>query len=93
MQARRLSVQHIIVIVLLVVHILPVWLFKYTCTQDGPAHVHNVHVLKGPSQSRKLHTEGSLRTQSNAFPELDFPRIDGGAYVYLSAPHLRKNIL
>ncbi len=46
MQTRRFSIQHIVVIVLLVIHILPVWLFKYTATQDGPAHVHNAHVLK-----------------------------------------------
>lgn len=46
MQRRRLSAQHIVVIVLLVIHILPVWLFKYACTQDGPAHVHNAHILK-----------------------------------------------
>lgn len=46
MKARRLSIRHIVLIVLLVIHILPVWLFKYTCTQDGPAHVHNAHVLK-----------------------------------------------
>lgn len=46
MKGRQLSVQHIVVIVLLVIHVLPVWLFKYTCTQDGPAHVHNAHILK-----------------------------------------------
>ena len=46
MQARRLSIQHIVVIGLLVIHVLPTWLFKYTGTQDGPAHVHNAHVLK-----------------------------------------------
>ena len=46
MKARRLSTQHIVIIVLLVIHVLPVWLFKYTCTQDGPAHVHNAHILK-----------------------------------------------
>ena len=46
MKSRQFSIQHIVLIVLLVIHILPVWLFKYTCTQDGPAHVHNAHVLK-----------------------------------------------
>ena len=46
MKARRLSIQHIVLIVLLVIHVLPTWLFKYTGTQDGPAHVHNAHVLK-----------------------------------------------
>ncbi|MCY4568954.1 MAG: hypothetical protein OXD49_11665 [Candidatus Poribacteria bacterium] len=46
MQERRLSIQHIVLIALLVIHVLPTWLFKYTGTQDGPAHVHNAHVLK-----------------------------------------------
>ena len=46
MKEHRLSLQHIVLIVLLVIHILPVWLFKYTCTQDGPAHVHNAYILK-----------------------------------------------
>ena len=46
MKVRRLSVQHIVIIVLLVIHVLPTWLFKYTGTQDGPAHVHNAHILK-----------------------------------------------
>ena len=46
MKARRFSIQHIVVIVLLAIHILPVWLFKYATTQDGPAHVHNAHILK-----------------------------------------------
>ena len=46
MKGHRLSGQHIVIIVLLVIHVLPVWLFKYTCTQDGPAHVHNAHILK-----------------------------------------------
>ena len=49
--------------------------------------------LKGISQSRKLHPEGSPRTQPNAFSELDFPRIDGGTHVCLSASCMRKNIL
>ncbi len=46
MKARRLSIQHIVLIALLVIHIVPVWLFKYATIQDGPAHVHNAHVLK-----------------------------------------------
>ena len=46
MKVRRFSIQHSIVIVLLVIHVLPTWLFKYTGTQDGPAHVHNAHILK-----------------------------------------------
>jgi hypothetical protein len=32
--------------VLVVLHILPIWLFKYIPTQDGPSHVYNSFVLK-----------------------------------------------
>lgn len=46
MEVRRLPLQRIAVVLLLIIYILPVWLFKYTPTQDGPIHVHNAHVLK-----------------------------------------------
>ena len=49
MEVRRLPIQRIVVVILLVmlvIYILPVWLFKYTPTQDGPIHVHNAYVLK-----------------------------------------------
>ncbi|MGF1479130.1 MAG: hypothetical protein ACFB4I_06530 [Cyanophyceae cyanobacterium] len=31
---------------LITVHLLPIWLFRYFPSQDGPAHVHNAEVLK-----------------------------------------------
>ena len=40
------SIGHIIVIALLVIHLLPVWLFKYFPTQDGASHIYNSYVLK-----------------------------------------------
>ncbi len=46
MKLPRLSIEHITVIVLLVVHLLPVWGFKYFPTQDGASHVYNAYVVK-----------------------------------------------
>ena len=33
-------------VLLIVVHLLPIWLFKYFPSQDGAAHVHNANVLR-----------------------------------------------
>ena len=46
MQVRRLSIGYVIVIVLLVIHLLPVWGFKYFPTQDGASHIYNSYVVK-----------------------------------------------
>jgi len=42
----NLSTKHIIVIVLFVVHLLPIWIFKFIPTQDGISHIYNAYVLK-----------------------------------------------
>ena len=46
MKARQLSVGYIIVFVMLVLHLLPVWGFKYFPTQDGASHIYNSYVVK-----------------------------------------------
>ena len=46
MRIGRLSIGYIIVIVLLVMHLLPVWGFKYFPTQDGLSHIYNSYVVK-----------------------------------------------
>ena len=40
------SVGHIIIIALLVIHLLPVWGFRYFPTQDGASHIYNSYVVK-----------------------------------------------
>ena len=40
------SVGQIIIISLLVIHLLPVWIFTYFPTQDGASHIYNSYVLK-----------------------------------------------
>lgn len=46
MKMGRLSIGYVIVIVLMVLHLLPVWGFKYFPTQDGASHIYNAYVLK-----------------------------------------------
>ena len=35
-----------VIIALLVIHLLPVWIFTYFPTQDGASHIYNSYVLK-----------------------------------------------
>ena len=46
MKARQLSIGYVTVIVLMVLHLLPVWGFKYFPTQDGASHIYNSYVVK-----------------------------------------------
>ena len=46
MKIGRLSVGYITVFVMLVLHLLPVWGFKYFPTQDGASHIYNSYVVK-----------------------------------------------
>lgn len=46
MKVSQLSIRYITVIALLVIHLLPVWGFKYFPTQDGASHIYNAYVLK-----------------------------------------------
>ena len=34
-----------LIALLIIVHILPIWIFKYFPSQDGPAHVYNAYIL------------------------------------------------
>jgi len=38
--------KRILIFLLIILHILPLWIFKYFPSQDGPAHVYNAYVLK-----------------------------------------------
>ena len=46
MKIGRLSIGYVTVIVLMVLHLLPVWGFKYFPTQDGASHIYNSYVVK-----------------------------------------------
>ena len=46
MNLRKVSTPQMIVVLLLVIHLLPVWLFEYFPSQDGSSHVYNAYLLK-----------------------------------------------
>jgi len=51
--------KRILIFVLLVLHVLPLWIFTYFPSQDGPAHIYNAYVLKVFHDAE----EGSLMRQ------------------------------
>ena len=86
-KARQLSIGYITVIVMLVLHLLPVWGFKYFPTQDGLSHIYNSYVVKEYHKHENYRSARSLRTERHDLPELDLPRAPCCPVVRLSATH------
>ena len=42
---KRVKIEYAILFGLLLIHLLPIWLFQYFPTQDGPSHLYNAHIL------------------------------------------------
>ena len=42
----KITLKHLLVVLLLLVHLLPIWIVKYFPTQDGPSHIYNAQVFK-----------------------------------------------
>jgi len=51
------SVKYALLVFLFIVHLLPIWMFKFVPTQDGMSHVYNAHVL------HTYHSPDSLKIQ------------------------------
>ena len=68
MKTRLLSVGYVTVIVLLVVHLLPVWGFKYFPTQDGASHIYNAYVLKEYHQHENYRLREVYKLNLTLFP-------------------------
>ena len=91
MKARLLSVGYITVIVMLVLHLLPVWGFKYFPTQDGASHIYNSYVVKEYHNHENYRLPRSLRPERYCLSELDIPRTSPVITIHLSATRLRKD--
>jgi len=63
-----LPAKHIIVIALLVIHLLPIWVFKYFPTQDGPSHIYNAYVLKDYHKHENYKIREVFRLNLTLFP-------------------------
>ena len=68
MNARLFSVGYITVIVLLIIHLLPVWGFKYFPTQDGASHIYNAYVLKEYHQHENYRLREVYKRNATLFP-------------------------
>jgi len=42
----KIRKKRILILLLIILHILPIWIFTYFPSQDGPAHIYNAYVLK-----------------------------------------------
>ena len=76
--------KRILIFVLLVLHVLPLWIFTYFPSQDGPAHIYNAYVLK-------VFHETVLPVESHAFPQLVLACFHDVINVYCAAVSSRKN--
>ena len=68
MKIGRLSVGYVTVIVLMVVHLLPVWGFKYFPTQDGASHIYNAYVVKEYHKHENYRLREVYELNATVFP-------------------------
>lgn len=68
MKVRRLSIGYITVIVLMVLHLLPVWGFKYFPTQDGASHIYNSYVVKEYHKHENYRLREVYELNATVFP-------------------------
>jgi hypothetical protein len=64
----KLSPNHILIIVLLVIHLSPIWAFKFFPTQDGLSHVYNAKVLKDYHKHENYKIRDVYRLNLTLFP-------------------------
>ena len=85
--------KRILIFVLLVLHVLPLWIFTYFPSQDGPAHIYNAYVLKVFHEA----DEGSLMRQYYQLNLTLFPNWFSHAFMmllmYIVPPLVAEKIL
>ena len=64
----QLAAKHILVIVLLVIHLSPIWIFKFFPTQDGLSHIYNAQVLKDYHRHENYTIRDVYRLNLTLFP-------------------------
>ena len=84
---RNLSWKHIFV-VLLVLHILPLWIFAYFPSQDGASHVYNGLVLKEYGQHENYKIRDAWQSEYHYLPELAVSHYVGSIPLRVPTCHL-----
>lgn len=87
---RTLSWKHLFAL-LLILHILPLWIFAYFPSQDGASHVYNALVLKEYSQHENFKMRDAWQLNITIFPNW-LSHIALAALLYIFPPVLSEKI-
>lgn len=87
---RNLSWKHLFV-VLLILHILPLWIFAYFPSQDGPSHVYNALVLKEYNQHENYKMRDAWKLNITIFPNW-LSHIALAALLYIFPPVMAEKV-
>ena len=88
---RNLSWKHLF-IVLLILHLLPIWIFAYFPSQDGPSHVYNALVLKEYGQPENYKMRDAWKLNITIFPNW-LSHIILAALLYVFPPVMSEKVL
>ena len=87
---RNLSWKHLFV-VLLILHLLPIWIFAYFPSQDGPSHVYNALVLKEYGEHENYKMRDAWKLNITIFPNW-LSHIVLAALLYIFPPVMSEKI-
>ncbi len=87
---RNLSWKHLFV-VLLILHILPLWIFAYFPSQDGPSHVYNALVLKEYNKHENYKMRDAWQLNITIFPNW-LSHIALAALLYIFPPVMAEKV-
>ena len=68
MKAKNALSTKYIIVALLVIHLLPLWVFKYFPNQDGPSHIYNAYVLKDYHKHENYRLREYFKLNLTLFP-------------------------
>ena len=88
---RNLSWKHLFV-VLLLLHILPLWIFAYFPSQDGASHVYNGLVLKEFGKHENYKMRDAWQLNITVFPNW-LSHIMLAAFLYVFPPVIAEKVL
>jgi len=88
----KIRTKRILIISLIFLHILPIWIFKYFPSQDGPSHIHNAYVLKALHQEQATLIRECYKLNLTLFPNwVSHPFM--AALMYIFPPLVTEKIL
>lgn len=87
---RKLNWKHLFVL-LLILHLLPIWIFGYFPSQDGASHVYNALVLKEYNQPENFKMRDAWKLNITIFPNW-LSHISLAALLYVFPPVIAEKV-